>query len=117
MKSMLFILILFASVYPQDSHYWNLQYGTKSTLLGGTVIGSVTDLSATYYNPGVVSFFDDPKLILSAKVYQYELVTVINGAGNNKDLDYSSISPSPTFVAFKFNIDTTGRNRKFSGHC
>jgi len=113
MKSMLFlfILILFASVYPQDSHYWNLQYGTKSTLLGGTVIGSVTDLSATYYNPGVVSFFDDPKLILSAKVYQYELITVINGAGNNKDLDYSSISPSPTFVAFKFNIDTTGRNR------
>jgi hypothetical protein len=96
--------------YGQDSHYWNLQYGTRSTLLGGAVIGSVTDLSATYYNPGAVSLFKDPKLILSAKVYQFEKITVVNGAGENKDLDYSSISPSPTFVAFNIDIDSTGSN-------
>ena len=84
---------------------------TKSTLLGGAVIGSVTDLSATYYNPGAVSLFNDPQLILSAKVYQYEQITVVDGAGKNKDLDYSSISPSPTFVAFNISIDTTGKNK------
>jgi hypothetical protein len=95
----------------QDSHYWNLQYGTKSTLLGGAVIGSVNDLSATYYNPGAVALFEDPKLILSAEVYQYEKITVVDGAGENKDLDYSSISPSPSFLAFKINIDSTGRNK------
>lgn len=114
MKSILFaffIIVLFSSSYSQDSHYWNLQYGTKSTLLGGAVIGSVRELSATYYNPGAVALFNDPKLILSAKVYQYEAITVVNGAGENKDLDYSSISPSPTFVAFDIIIDTTGRNK------
>ena len=37
---------------PQDSHYWTNQYGTRATLLGGAVIGSVLDLSGTYYNPG-----------------------------------------------------------------
>jgi len=114
MKHIFFIFlvtIMLSSIYAQDSHYWNLQYGAKSTLLGGAVIGSVTDLSATYYNPGAVSLFNDPKVILSAKVYQYEGITVVNGAGKNKDLDYSSISPSPTFFAFDINIDTTGRNK------
>ena len=80
-------------------------------MLGGAVIGSVRELSATYYNPGAVALFNDPKLILSAKVYQYEAITVVNGAGENKDLDYSSISPSPTFVAFDIIIDTTGKNK------
>ena len=113
MKSLITIIILLSlsSVFAQDSHYWNLQYGTKSTLLGGAVIGSVRELSATYYNPGAVALFNDPKLILSAKVYQYEAITVVNGAGENKDLDYSSISPAPTFVAFDIIIDTTGRNK------
>jgi len=106
------VLLAFVSAgYAQDSHYWNLQYGTKSTLLGGTVIGSVNDLSAAYYNPGAVALFEDPKLILSAVVYQFENITVVNGAGENKDLDYSSISPSPSFFAFKINIDSTGRNK------
>ena len=60
MKSILFLILVFimlSSIYAQDSHYWNLQYGTKSTLLGGAVIGSVTELSATYYNPGAVALF------------------------------------------------------------
>jgi hypothetical protein len=113
MKTLISIILLLclSSTFAQDSHYWNLQYGTKSTLLGGAVIGSVRELSATYYNPGAVALFNDPKLILSAKVYQYEAITVVNGAGENKDLDYSSISPAPTFVAFDIIIDTTGRNK------
>ncbi len=112
MRRFIFLfMVLAASNYPQDSHYWNIQYGTKATLLGGAVIGSVSDLSATFYNPGAVSLFDDPKLILSAKVYQLDQITVINGAGENKDLNYSSITPAPTFVAFNVNIDSTGRNK------
>jgi hypothetical protein len=112
MRKIIFLFIAWAaSNYPQDSHYWNIQYGTKATLLGGAVIGSVSDLSATFYNPGAVSLFEDPKLILSAKVYQFEQITVVNGAGESKDLNYSSISPAPTFVAFTIRIDSTGRNK------
>lgn len=83
----LYFTLLFRSisVVAQDSQYWNLQYGTKATLLGGAVIGSVSDLSATYYNPGAVSL-REPKLILSAKVYEYDWIKIENGAGANRDL-------------------------------
>ncbi len=116
MKSKLFIklyfyLIFFLSInltQAQDTHYWNIQYGTRSTLLGGAVIGSVSDLSATYYNPGAVALFKDPKLVLSAKVYEYHSMVVEDGAGKGKDLKFSSINPSPTFVAFAFDFDWLG---------
>jgi hypothetical protein len=36
----------------QDAQYWTYQYGTRANLLGGAVVGSVVDVSATYYNPG-----------------------------------------------------------------
>jgi hypothetical protein len=106
-----FFLVICMFSYGQDSHYWNIQYGTKATLLGGTVIGSVTDLSATYYNPGALSLFTDQKVILSAKVYQIEKIKIQNGAGTNKDLDYTSITPAPSFVAINIKIDSTGRNK------
>jgi len=107
----LFFASISAISFGQDSHYWNIQYGTKATLLGGAVIGSVSDLSATYYNPGAISLFSDPKVILSAKVYQIENIRILNGNGENKDLDYTSITPSPSFVAFNVKIDSTGRNK------
>jgi hypothetical protein len=52
---------------PQDSHYWTNQYGTRATLLGGAVIGSVLDLSGTYYNPGGMSLIEDPDTLMAAK--------------------------------------------------
>lgn len=107
-----FIIFLFAIPAPaQDAHYWNIQYGTRSTLLGGAVIGSVSDLSATYYNPGAVALFEDANFILSARVYQFETITVEDGAGNGKNLDYSTIVPSPSFVAFDLKFDFLGKAR------
>jgi len=45
------IIVLQVSSTAQENNYWSIQYGTRSTLLGGAVIGSVSDLSATFYNP------------------------------------------------------------------
>jgi hypothetical protein len=106
-----FIFLFTIPVIAQDAHYWNIQYGTRSTLLGGAVIGSVSDLSATYYNPGAVALFEDSKFILSARVYQLETISVEDGAGNGRDLDYSTIVPSPSFVAFDFKFDFLGKAR------
>ncbi len=92
-------VLLTAAAAAQDTQYWNIQYGTRATLLGGAVIGSVSDLSATYYNPGAVALFENPGFILSAKVYEHNTVTASNGGGPGKDLSASSISPSPSFVA------------------
>jgi len=107
----LFLLIPYTSLQSQDAHYWNIQYGTRSTLLGGAVIGSVSDLSATFYNPGAVALFPDRSFVLSAMVYQIETITVEDGAGAGRELDYSTIVPAPSFVAFDFKFDFLGDAR------
>jgi hypothetical protein len=106
-----YILLFTISINAQENNYWNIQYGTRSTLLGGAVIGSVSDLSATYYNPGAIALFPDVKFILSAQVYQLNNYKVKNGAGEGRDLEYSSIVPSPSFVAFNINFDFLGNDR------
>jgi hypothetical protein len=39
----------------QSGHYWTNQYGTRSMLLSGSVIGGVEDLGAVFYNPARLS--------------------------------------------------------------
>jgi hypothetical protein len=105
------ILLWQISLSAQENNYWNIQYGTRSTLLGGAVIGSVSDLSATFYNPGAIALFPDVKFILSAQVYQLDNFKIKDGAAEGKDLDYSSIVPSPNFVAFDLGFDFLGDDR------
>ncbi|MCH8871683.1 hypothetical protein IH824_02740 [candidate division KSB1 bacterium] len=88
----------------QDAHYWTLQYGTRSTLLGGSVIGSVEDLGATYYNPARLALTPDLSFLLSAKVYQWDKVTVEDGAGEGVDARTSSFGGAPSLVAGTFKI-------------
>lgn len=35
----------------QDLHYWTNQFGTRSSLLGGAVVGGIKDNTAIFYNP------------------------------------------------------------------
>ena len=62
----------------QDSHYWTYQYGTRSNLLGGAVIGSVLDLSGTYYNPGGLSLIETEavELLMFAKVFHFPTISI-----------------------------------------
>ena len=92
----------------QDTHYWNLQYGTRSTLLGGAVIGSVSDMAATYYNPAALALFPAPEILLSGKVYQYSALSMKNGAGPGKNLTSSTIEGAPTLFAGSFTFDWLG---------
>ena len=83
----------------QDTHYSAIQYGTKSTLLGGAVIGSVSDLSAVFYNPGATALFEDPSFIVSARVYEMNSLTVKDGGGEGVDLGRSTLKTAPDFIA------------------
>jgi hypothetical protein len=64
------------AAHSQDTNYWTLQYGTRGELLGGCVVGSAVDLSATYYNPGSLALVKDPKTILTATVFGMETIKV-----------------------------------------
>ena len=68
-------------------------------------------MSATYYNPGAVALFPDPSFILSVLVYQLETISIEDGAGTGRQLDYSTIDPSPSFLAFDIKFDFLGEAR------
>jgi hypothetical protein len=89
---------------PQDSHYWTNQYGTRATLLGGAVIGSVLDLSGTYYNPGGMSLIKDPQTLMAAKVIQYPRVSLVGGGRGSVPFNSTNVGPAPSLIAgtFKF---------------
>ncbi len=106
---LLIMITLSAPVlHGQETNLWNQQYGTRSTLLGGAVIGSVSDLSATYYNPGALALFKEASLLLSAKGYEYSQQVIEGGAGDGRDLTSSSIKPLPDLVASSLPFDWLG---------
>ncbi len=99
------------SAVAQDTHYWNLQYGARTTLLGGSVIGSVTDLGATYYNPAMVALIEKPEFVISAKAYEYESLTLSDGVGTDLDLSSSNFIPAPSLIAGAIRQSWMGNNR------
>ena len=82
-----FLLAGFFEVsFGQDSQYWTNQYGTYGELLGGTIIGSASDLSATFYNPGALAFSKDSALVLTTGSYQFIYIDFNNVTGSNLNL-------------------------------
>lgn len=103
--------LLFTAASAQDAHYWNLHYGTRSTLLGGAVIGSVEDLSATFYNPGALGLSREGGLILSANVYDANFLT-LKGAGEfDRSISTFAFTPAPSLVAGRLSRDSTEADR------
>lgn len=95
------VLFVVNAASAQDIHYWTHQYGTRSNLLGGAVVGSVLDLSGTYYNPGGLSLIDPDavELLMFAKVFHYPSFT-IQGIGDSQgSLSDRRLGEAPTLVA------------------
>jgi len=104
--------LMATTVRAQDSHYWNLFYGTYPTLLGGTVIGSPSDLAGSYYNPGFRPTNNSGELLLAAQLYQYERLSLEGNAGTKFPLSGSSVAVSPSLVAGNFpGMDTASTDR------
>jgi hypothetical protein len=95
----------------QDTHYWNNQYGPRAMLLGGSLIGSVSDMSATYYNPGAMGYIAEPELLLSANAYRANSLTIQDGAGEGFDLETSKFNPLPNMLAGAFRKTWLGKNK------
>src|SRR3954465_3511487 len=80
----------------QDGHYWTQQYGTRSMLLSGSIIGGVEDLGAVYYNPARLSLISSPSFLLSASVYEYNSLSVQGAFGDSRNASQSDIRGVPT---------------------
>lgn len=99
------LFIMNGALLSQDGHYWSEQYGTKSMLLGGSVIGSVEDLGAVFYNPSRLGVIENPTFLISAKVYQLQNLRIEDALGNNKDLKSKDFGGAPSLVAGTFSIN------------
>jgi hypothetical protein len=65
--------------------------------LGGAVIGSVSDISGSFYNPGALGVTDSLGFALAAQVFEVERATLEDGAGRGIDVvatSQSVIKPS-----------------------
>ena len=113
LRPILLLLIAWVGLTPliaQDANYWTHQYGTRSTLLGGAVIGSVLDLSGTYYNPGGVALVEEPAIIEAAKVFQYPSI-MLKGLGQGDiDLSTSTLEPAPSLLAGTISLKGLGNH-------
>ena len=95
----------------QDSQYWTIQYGNRARLLGGTVVGSSTDLSSVYYNPGLLALAGESELILAGTVYQVTNVKVKDALGDGRDLTWGKAGGVPSLFAGEFKFGFLGNTR------
>ena len=93
----------------QDAHYWTLNYGPRSSLLGGAVIGSVDDISGTYYNPGALGLAKDLAFAVSTDVFEFSVIALEDGGGQGVDLGTASSGLRPSLIAGTIKKDLFGR--------
>jgi len=99
-----FLAVAFVpTTHAQDANYWTFQYGPVAQLLGGQVVASSRDLSATYYNPGALALSEDPTFLLSTVAFSMESVSVDPGqSGDIYQLSSRRFGPSPSLIAVAF---------------
>lgn len=95
----------------QDSHYWTTQYGNRSRLLAGAVIGSVDDVSAVFYNPGALALIESAELLLSGNVFEYTAVNYEGLVAGGGEFDSNRFKSLPSMVAGEFPFEFLGENR------
>jgi len=91
-------------VHGQAGNQWTEQYGNRSMLLSGAVIGSVSDLGLVFYNPGRLALIENPTFVVTAKAYQWDRLRLENGLGEGVDLKDSNFGGAPSLAAGAFTL-------------
>lgn len=96
----LVLALLATGAAAQDMNYWNIQYGPVGQLLGGQVIASIRDLTATFYNPGGLSLEEGSTFLLSTESFQLESVSTTPTSDIDLfDTSSARFGAAPTLVA------------------
>lgn len=94
--------IIFFVTHAQDTHYWTNQYGTKSVLMGGAVVGGIKNNTSLFYNPGALGFIDTSSLSINANAYQTTNINLKNALGQQKDFKSNNLAAVPLLVGGMF---------------
>jgi hypothetical protein len=94
-----FLILLAISIKSQDRHYWDQVVGGRTALLGGIAVGGVRDYSATFYNPGALSFVSKNSMNFNFNMYGIKDFQFIDGGGPGIDSRYTRVSLYPASLA------------------
>jgi len=97
---MLWPTLVAAPLGAQDAHYWTYGYGPIGQLTEGTLVGGVSDLSATYYNPAACALLERPRFVFNLTSIELANIDVAGGAGPGLDFDQLIFDIVPAMVAF-----------------
>jgi hypothetical protein len=95
-----FLILLVISLQAQDRHYWDQAVGGgRTALLGGVAVAGVRDYSATFYNPGALSFLSKKSMNFNFNMYGIKDFSFIDGGGPGIDSRYTRVSLYPASLA------------------
>ncbi len=92
---LIIILLIAPKAYAQDTQYWTQQFGSRSALMSGAVVGGSDDNTMVYYNPGALGFMEDASISINANVYRIENIRIFNALGQEADFKSSQIASVP----------------------
>lgn len=95
-------LLLHVFAFAQDTHYWTHQFGTRSALLGGAVVGGARDNAMIFYNPAAVAFIDSSSFSINANIYQVANTRIKNVLTEEKDFTSLQLSSVPLLTSGQF---------------
>lgn len=95
-------LVLHVMAMAQDTHYWTHQFGTRSALMGGAVVGGIRDNSMIFYNPAAIAFIDSNSFSINANVYQVENTHIKNILTDEKEFTSLQLSSVPLLTSGQF---------------
>jgi len=95
----------------QSEYHWSDQFGNKSTLLNGTVIGGVSDLGAVFYNPGRLAELLRPGFLLTAEAFEVTHTEVKLGGGGRNQVEQASFRGLPSLVSGMFTLPSLPGHR------
>lgn len=81
-----------------------MQFGAKSTLLGGSVISAYSDNGSMYYNPATMALKDSFSFGISANLYQLEFLTAKNALGPDTKMTSFNYNITPQLLSGSFEL-------------
>ncbi|TRZ45741.1 hypothetical protein [Robertkochia solimangrovi] len=88
----------------QDTHYWSQQFGTRTALMSGAVIGGANDNTMIWYNPGGLGFLENASISINANAYRLENIKIYNALGDRGDFKSKNLGSVPLLVGGMINL-------------
>ena len=86
--------------WSQTEHYASQNFNTTSALLSGAVVGGAADVSASFYNPALISKINERNLAINASLFSINWLKVKNGLGESVDISSLKAKVQPRFLSY-----------------